>query len=215
MHTYIYPVLSCCKLCTPIPAPAFAGRLFKLCTPIYTQTPPALCRHLSRSERLCPELVPSIGAHFFCLFLFAFFRRLVCCYMYTFYERRYLLRCTLFISRRRLRGTICIHILSGYLQQRFRLRYTFFSILFSLLFFLLCYTFQYTRHTAPKSPAEPRFCPFLPFFLLFWYLYTCVFHWPYGRFRASGSVCLFYFFFLWFFLDFVAFFVDFVCTLWT
>lgn len=90
MHTYIYPALSCCKLCTPIPAPAIAGSLFKLCIPIYTQTPPRLCRQPSRFERLCPELVASIGAHFFCLFLFAFFRRLVCCYMCTLFERRYL-----------------------------------------------------------------------------------------------------------------------------
>lgn len=98
MHTYIYPVLTCCKLCTPIPAQTFAGILFKLCTPICTQTPPALCRQPSRFERLRSEFVASIGAHFFCLFFFAFFRRFVCCYMYTFYERRYLLRCTLFIS---------------------------------------------------------------------------------------------------------------------
>lgn len=65
MHTYIYPVLSCCKLCTPIPAPAFAGILFQKCTPIYTQTPPRLCRQPSRFERLCPDFVASIGAHFF------------------------------------------------------------------------------------------------------------------------------------------------------
>lgn len=70
MHTYIYPVLTCCKKCIPIPAPAFAGILFKLCTPIYTQTPPAFCRPPSRFERLCPDFVASIGAHFFLPFLF-------------------------------------------------------------------------------------------------------------------------------------------------
>lgn len=91
MHTYIYPVLSCCKLCTPIPATAFAGSLFKLCTPICTQTPPALCRQPSHFERLCPDFVASIGAHFFCLFFFVFFRRFVYCYMCTPYERRHLL----------------------------------------------------------------------------------------------------------------------------
>ena len=32
MHTYIYPVPTCCKKCTPIPASAFVGRFQKVCT---------------------------------------------------------------------------------------------------------------------------------------------------------------------------------------
>lgn len=261
MHTYIYPVLTCCKKCIPIPAPVFAGILFKLCTPICTQTPPALCRQPSRFERLCPDFVASIGAHFFCLFFFVFFRRFVCCYMCTSYERRYLLRCTFFISsgllyvyifyiffciqtppgfagsphalsgylqqrfklrctlfislfifRRRLMGTICIHILSGYLQQHLRLRCTFFLF----LFFLLCYTFQHTRHTAPQSQSEPRFCLSLPFFLLFWYfMRRNIFNGCMAVLERQAVFAYFFFFFYGFLLDFVAFLVDFVCTFWT
>ena len=101
---------------------------------------------------------------------------------------------TFFISfsvfRRRLRVTICIHILSGYLQQHLRLRCTFFLF----LFFLLCYIFQHTRHTSPKSPSEPRFCLSLPFFLLFWYFMR--------RNIFNGCMAVlerarFFFFFLW------------------
>ena len=92
------------------------------------------------------------------------------------------------VSRRRpcFAGRHCF--LSGYLQQYFKLRCTFFSILFSLLFFLLCYTFQHTRHT------EPRFRLSLPFFLLFWYFMR--------RNIFNGCMAVlerarFFFFFLW------------------
>lgn len=123
------------------------------------------------------------------------------------YSCRHLLRCTLFISlfifRRRLRGTICIHILSGYLQQHLRLRCTFFSILFSLLFFLLCYTFQHTRHT------EPRFCLSLPFFLLFWYfIRQNIFN---GCMAVLECQAVFAYFFS-FFYGFLWLFSDFLCV---
>lgn len=71
MHTYIYPVLSCCKLCTPIPATITAGSLLQkmytytghhcrrqsfksvhlyiprsdLLQIVYTYTSPGICRH--------------------------------------------------------------------------------------------------------------------------------------------------------------------------
>ena len=212
MHTYIYPVLTCCKKCIPIPATVFAGILFKLCTPICTQTPPALCRQPSRFERLCPDFVASIGAHFFLSFLFRILPPLcVLLYVFTF-ERRYLLRCTFLIFRRRLRVTICIHILSGYLQQHLRLRCTFFLF----LFFLLYYIFQHTRHTAPQSQSEPRFCLSLPFFLLFWYfMRRNIFNGCMAVLERQAVFAYFFFFFYGFLLDFVAFLVDFVCTLWT
>jgi len=170
MHTYIYPVLTYCKKCTPIPAPAFAGILSKLCTPICTQTPPALCRQPSRFERLCPDFVASIGAHFFCLFFFVFFRRFVCCYMYTYFERRHLLRYTLFISS----GLLYVYIFyiffciqtppQGYYM------YTHFERLFAAASQVKVYIFSFsflpfvlyipahTPHRARQSPVFAFLC---------------------------------------------------------
>lgn len=209
MHTYIYPVLTYCKKCTPIPAPAFAGILSKLCTPICTQTPPAFCRQPSRFERLCPDFVASIGAHFFFAFSFLHSSAALCAAICVHlmsggicYSCRHLLRCALFVSfsvfRRRLRVTICIHILSGYLQQCFKLMCTLFMSLFIFrrrlrgticihilsgylqqrfklrctfflfLFFLLCYIFQHTRHTEPVRAPIPPFFAFLFVLLVFY-----------------------------------------------
>lgn len=107
VYTYIYPAAACSifQKCTPIYAPSclaancvhlYQPRLLPATTFNYAhlyipRRRPYFCRQPSLFERLCPDFVASIGAHFFCLFFFVFFRRFVCCYMYTFYERRYLL----------------------------------------------------------------------------------------------------------------------------
>ena len=113
MHTYIYPVLSCCKKCIPIPATTAVSRFQKVCT--YTghnnsRQPPSKSVHLYR-----PSLSPATFQK--CTPIYTPFCLVAnCVYLY---QPRHLpasfSNCVhLYVPRRRPRFAGSPHALSGY-----------------------------------------------------------------------------------------------------